>query len=637
MNTTPYPTKTINSLSGFSLVELAIIISIATTIIIGFMIWTTPKTMTDAEKIATTHKKLAHIEQAFIDFRVRNGRLPCPADPKKRSDNNRTAENEEDIDLYNNIFGTENIDIKEETVNGTLTFGVDCPEPIGALPVYSLGLDQDYMEDGWGNRFTYHISTSLCGNDTVTDISTPETNSSNSILSSITGCTSNDYTKKNGNITVKQADTIITNTAGYVIFSHGPNGKGAYSSTGIHHPVTANDTTITEAEKENLDHDDIYNKLSTEQNFDDVLYFKDKAQIERESIQYSGKLLTMEQCQKNALALSRMNKTHIKGLNETLTRYEQAHRNTGEEVALGLLFALQELCIRYYGANAIDNSPWKGAACPGNNQTENSITYNHETGICSCQDKTWDGHCTPDEENDSRFSVTEGLRIWLDASDPYADGSYPKPGSLPIWHNKAPEYPNSNAHARGYPLLMENTEHSIKKNWLVRFNGENSHYEFSDMDLNSLSSGEIFIVLKTQQTPPENNKDGLWKFGVNSPTLYPSSINNKISDTFGTTTRKENIPLPNIALTYLHLYHVWSKENQWLNSFNGLGQTVYQENESAFIANPTIGKSDENHFFHGMIGEVLLYDRDTAEDRLIITCYLADKWQLAIHYCNTIF
>src|SRR4051812_17293414 len=69
------------SQKGMSLVELAIVITIAAIIAVGYLSWMQPPVVTDAEKALATRNKMTVISKAIEAFRTKYNRLPCPADP----------------------------------------------------------------------------------------------------------------------------------------------------------------------------------------------------------------------------------------------------------------------------------------------------------------------------------------------------------------------------------------------------------------------------------------------------------------------------------------------------------------------------------------------------------------------------
>lgn len=123
--------------SGFTLVELAIVLAISGILIGG--ITASIKPVMQRIQIAETRSNMAKIAKHLSVYAVRHNRLPCPADP------NPTAE----------PFGAE----RGSDVSGA-DFGV-CSGTVnaeGIVPYRVLGLRPQDIRDGWGNYLTYHVT-----------------------------------------------------------------------------------------------------------------------------------------------------------------------------------------------------------------------------------------------------------------------------------------------------------------------------------------------------------------------------------------------------------------------------------------------------------------------------------------------
>jgi prepilin-type N-terminal cleavage/methylation domain-containing protein len=157
--------------AGFSLVEMAIVLTIVALLMGGLL--PTLSGQIEQGRRADTRKQLAEIQQAMIGFAIINGRLPCPA----------TA------NIATNIAGA-----------GTEV----CTNINGVVPWATLGTSET---DAWGRRFTYSATNSFITNFTLSTI---------------------------GNLTVLNAagGTNIASTIPAVIVSHGSNGYGAYTQQG---------------------------------------------------------------------------------------------------------------------------------------------------------------------------------------------------------------------------------------------------------------------------------------------------------------------------------------------------------------------------------------------------------------------
>ena len=128
---------------GFTLIEVAIV-----TLIGGILLATASTLLTTYTKkvqINTTEKRLEAIDDAIQLFLSLNGRYPCVADPT------------EPLDGAN--FGREAVNCP----SATLAAGGRNNDPvrIGAVPVRTLNLPDEFIADAWGGRFTYAVTESL--------------------------------------------------------------------------------------------------------------------------------------------------------------------------------------------------------------------------------------------------------------------------------------------------------------------------------------------------------------------------------------------------------------------------------------------------------------------------------------------
>ncbi|PKO34232.1 MAG: prepilin-type cleavage/methylation domain-containing protein [Betaproteobacteria bacterium HGW-Betaproteobacteria-7] len=169
--------------SGFSLVEMAIVLVIFALLAGGLMMTLT--TQQEIQRLSEARRQLADIREALLGYAVINGRLPTPADPSIAS-------------------GSANAGIAATTLTS------------GVLPWATLGLPET---DPWGQRFTYRVDATFASAFTL---ATP------------------------GASTFKVTDgavNIATNLPAIVI-SHGRNGLGGYRSTGTQVPNAAGDELL---------------------------------------------------------------------------------------------------------------------------------------------------------------------------------------------------------------------------------------------------------------------------------------------------------------------------------------------------------------------------------------------------------
>lgn len=181
-----------NKMKGFTLIELTVAITVLS------IIFATSLSLLSARmeltKINATESRMAAIASAIQQFILNGGGyLPCPADAT--------------LDFDNANYGVE---MRGVSCNGNITV---FDSVRGAVPADVLGLSrEEFMTDGWGNKFTYVIDNNIAFN------------AANFINVAQGGLTVNLKTREGAVTTV--------NNAVYIIISHGKNGHGAWSRYG---------------------------------------------------------------------------------------------------------------------------------------------------------------------------------------------------------------------------------------------------------------------------------------------------------------------------------------------------------------------------------------------------------------------
>jgi len=244
-------TRFLSRSSGFTLVELAMVLFIVSLLIGGLLMPLSAQNEVRGRQ--ETDRALATIREALIGFAAINGRLPCPAD--------RTI-----------ASGVANAGVEATTVAGgpcactAAASGIanvggaicddDAPGGVtGVLPWATLGLSEG---DAWGNRYTYRVSTRfarLASGQTIFGGACAPT--SNPAAAAFALCSA-------GNMSVKTVagGTDIATLVPVVVLSHGRNTLGAYMSNGTQVAGAVND----EAENANGDANFVSNN-----NLDDQL------------------------------------------------------------------------------------------------------------------------------------------------------------------------------------------------------------------------------------------------------------------------------------------------------------------------------------------------------------------------------
>jgi sugar lactone lactonase YvrE/type II secretory pathway pseudopilin PulG len=153
----------------------------------------------------STQNRLNTLEQALLQFRTANGRLPCPGDLTLAPGSANYGIEGATPGTCTGGTPTANF----SAAGGTNTFATGAE---GSLPAVTLGLPPDFMVDGWGNKIRYVVDTSMTANAAF--VSTPA------------GCINGAITVKDNNGNARSANAI------YALISSGADGHGAYTKNG---------------------------------------------------------------------------------------------------------------------------------------------------------------------------------------------------------------------------------------------------------------------------------------------------------------------------------------------------------------------------------------------------------------------
>lgn len=199
--------------TGFTLVELAIVLVIVALLASGLMVGIAAQR--NAAETIDAQRQLENIRETLTGFALTHGRLPCPALPNLTSSDASV--------------GVEN-----------------CAQPHGVLPWVTLGLPE---VDPWGRRFTYYAHGSFTG-------AVPSGALASFTLDTV------------GNANVKAGSGSSSNVASdlpAVVVSHGSRGAGAWQPNGSQLPGVSGD------EAENADADLTFISRTQDGNFDDLV------------------------------------------------------------------------------------------------------------------------------------------------------------------------------------------------------------------------------------------------------------------------------------------------------------------------------------------------------------------------------
>lgn len=197
-----------SSRRGFSLLELSASLLVIA-LVAGFGVQMSLGAIEAARRVKT-QERLAAIRAALELYAKTQGYLPCPA--------NRQYTPSADSN-FGEEFGRPGATCVT-SAPGVIQVGSGF---IGAVPVRSLGLPDNYAADAWDNKFTYAVSSlhvtgpgSYAGNDGTIRVFYGDRTGTNYVVTSATNRAASPPTISPGA------------GATYVVVSHGPDGRGAY-------------------------------------------------------------------------------------------------------------------------------------------------------------------------------------------------------------------------------------------------------------------------------------------------------------------------------------------------------------------------------------------------------------------------
>jgi prepilin-type N-terminal cleavage/methylation domain-containing protein len=213
------PTNMRARAAGFSLVELAVVMSIVA-LLLGSLMYTL-SAQVEQRNFEDTRRRLEQARELLLSFAIVNGRLPCPA-----TSSSLGAESPSTGGSCTNYFPT---------------------TTSGYLPAASIGYQQvdasGYAVDAWGNRIRYAVAqkvTNCSGTSTL-----PHFTNSTNIKSNGISCQSNDLLVcKSGTATGLDASAspptcggsganqiMATGLVTAIVFSTGKNGSTGGTGT----------------------------------------------------------------------------------------------------------------------------------------------------------------------------------------------------------------------------------------------------------------------------------------------------------------------------------------------------------------------------------------------------------------------
>lgn len=209
---------------GYTLVEMAVVISIVAVITAGSLVLGNLRL--GKEKMGSTEERMAILERSLLAYINLNHRLPCPA--------------QGNLTESSSNFGKE-ADNPGSCTGGTIAASFNDGGQIvgGVLPVVTLGLPADMMYDAWGKRITYAVDKRY------TDIR-------NTTYKLPLPFLMNGHASSCGGVTIKDnADNTLVNNAVYTLISHGEDGHGAFKRDG----TRVNDLNVNTSTQDNASYD----------------------------------------------------------------------------------------------------------------------------------------------------------------------------------------------------------------------------------------------------------------------------------------------------------------------------------------------------------------------------------------------
>jgi prepilin-type N-terminal cleavage/methylation domain-containing protein len=256
---------------GFSLVELSVVLAIIG-ITLGAAL-TLATNQTESGRIQLTNSRMDAIEEGVAAFLLENSRLPCPANgvlsPSHVDHGRENIDDNDNPSVCDNSLHVSNVDA-------------------GVVPTKTLGLPDEFMEDGWGWRFTYVIDDRYANSNSYH----PNTVGRNEDCDNITSSDCFTYFDPNV-VTIVINDQALgtpsqlTDQAAMVLISHGKNGHGAYLRHGSVTRMTAgfsyggveNDSAEEENGSFTRAFDNVFVQKAVEGVFDDIVRYKLKWQL----------------------------------------------------------------------------------------------------------------------------------------------------------------------------------------------------------------------------------------------------------------------------------------------------------------------------------------------------------------------
>lgn len=245
---------TVRKNSGFSLIEMAMVLMIIALLLGGLL--PVIATQREQQRNAETRQQLAEIREAILGFAVVNNRLPCPAQATLATDAEKAGKEAR----KGTSCGCQTSSGSTKKIADASGTNVACSDTsiVGVIPWATLGISET---DAWGRRFSYQVTSDFAdGTDGTSEVAANACATSKNV--SFKMCSE-------ANLKVLIAASSATTLVDFVpaiAVSHGSDGAGAYTSAGT---KLANSTDADEIENANTTNSFVSHEPTP--SFDDLL------------------------------------------------------------------------------------------------------------------------------------------------------------------------------------------------------------------------------------------------------------------------------------------------------------------------------------------------------------------------------
>ncbi|MES2961144.1 MAG: prepilin-type N-terminal cleavage/methylation domain-containing protein [Pseudomonadota bacterium] len=251
---------------AYSLIELSIVILIVAILISGAL--TVFSGSANNTKITTTKTRIDEIYKALGGFLLVNGRLPCPASVIAIKSTDAT-------------YGVEGTAAGTCTAGGGVYASGSSNLVYGLVPVKTLGLPNEYAEDGFEGKIAYIVEKNFTASSTFKNATATATMT----LTELPGGVSQ----------------VITDDAILALVSYGSNKAGAFNANGTVQNTRSSDSSEMEND---LGSSNAYDKnlifdAPDSDVFDDIVFYKT-----RNSLVSDFDALSLVNCLAGTLSLS---------------------------------------------------------------------------------------------------------------------------------------------------------------------------------------------------------------------------------------------------------------------------------------------------------------------------------------------